>query len=224
MVFLIIIAIVAIVAITGLILKVRARVKHAPTISSIDSYDVDSLGEVAEGLVVKDLGKYTITSFVTKRGVGIDDLCDNKYTAVFIRVTRDDWAFFDNGNGMRIPEKTEVKIYSSGYAAYYSGDEFMIAHLSRYRDAELVTSIEETVLKRIAENIEFVWHKGDYEEPVGANLTLNKDAVFVDRLGSRLGFALIAIEEGKESLVTPHGKIFTLPKGARIFLYIRYKQ
>jgi hypothetical protein len=213
---LIIIAIVAIVAITGLVSEVRAGVVHDPIGSWIDSYDEDSLREVAEELVVEDLGNYTITSFVTKRRVMIQ-LCDDEGVAVFIRVTRDDWAFFMDGGGVLIPEKAEVKIYSSVNEAYLSGDEFMTAHLFRLGGAELVLTTNKTVLKGIAKTIEPIWIEYGKVELTGIIFTLNKDAMFAI---NRMGFAFVEIEGGKEPITIQNEKAFYLPKGARLSLAI----
>jgi hypothetical protein len=191
-----------------------ALVSHAP--SSIDSYDLDSLEEVAEGLVVEDLENYTIASFVTKRRVIIHNLPhdDKKKAMVFIRVTRDDWAFFRDGDGVQIPEKAEVKIYNynSDNVFFFKGDEFTAAYYSRFWHCKLVMSIEEIMLAGIAETIEPI--RKEYGKGLaGFNLTLNKDATFIVSVG-RSEFVAIEIGEG---FIVPDGT-FTLPKGARLIL------
>jgi hypothetical protein len=205
----------AIMTITGLVSEVRAGVEHAPTVSLIDSYDEDSLREVAEELVVEHLEGYTITTFVTKTKVGIHNLLpDNKYAAVFIRIARDSWAFFDNGDEMQIPKKAEVKIYSSGNAAYFRDDEFMIAN--SFENAKPVRRIGKRELEEMAETIEL--SRNEYGKGLTSyDLILNKDVLFLSGPGS----AFVSIEGGEQSIIPSKG-LLGLPKGAGLYYTTYY--
>jgi hypothetical protein len=207
-------AIMAIMTITGLVSEVRAEVKHFRTISWINDYDADSLKEVTDRLVVENMGDYTITSFVTNKKVGINDLRGNKDARVFIRI-HDGWADLFNGDGAQLSKKVEVRIYSSGTRAYFSNDEFLIAN--SFENVEPATKVGRDELEEMAATIK---SSGEYGKGlIGFELVLNKDVLFVSRT---VDFVEI---EGGEGSFQP-GRMVSLPKGTKLFwnTYVCYPE